>query len=91
MARKRHDSRQIQLESGGKVTVEFDFSMFDLSGRDREFVTYLIDMIHDFEAATKAEVKSGRPKSGADRPAPRSATAPTTGSSSVDSHGDDAA
>ncbi len=51
MAKKRHDTRSIELQSGGTVSVSFDFSIFDLTGRDREFVTYLIDMVRDYEAA----------------------------------------
>ncbi len=68
MARKRSDTRSIELQSGGTVTVGFDFSIFDLTGRDREFVTYLIDMIRDYEAAKKdrtATRRQGSPSPGA--------------------------
>ncbi len=67
MAKKRSDTRSIELQSGGTVTVGFDFSIFDLTGRDREFVTYLIDMIRDYEAA-KTDRSTTR-KQGSSKPA----------------------
>ena len=66
MARKRRDTHEVELRSGGKITVSFDFSMFDLTDTDREFVSYLIDTIQDYKATKvgSANSASSRPSSG---------------------------
>ena len=65
MAKKHQDSRNVELQSGGTVTVSFDFSIFDLTGTDREFVTYLIDMIRDYETTKTDRATSTRSSSAA--------------------------
>ena len=60
MAKKHQNARMVELESGGTITVSFDFSVFDLSGRDREFVNYLVDMMRDYEKAKAEQTKAKR-------------------------------
>ena len=57
---KKTDARSVELQSGGTVTVSFDFSVFDLTGRDREFVNYLVDMLRDYEKAKADRAKAKR-------------------------------
>lgn len=60
MAKKHQNARMVELESGGTITVSFDFSVFDLSGRDREFVNYLVDMMRDYEKAKTEQTRAKR-------------------------------
>ena len=62
MAKKHQDARSVELQSGGTITVTFDFSVFDLTGRDREFVNNLVDMMRDYEKAKaeRAKARSGQ-------------------------------
>ncbi|MDH3678445.1 MAG: hypothetical protein OEV40_00720 [Acidimicrobiia bacterium] len=53
-ASKRQDSRRVELQSGGTVTVILNCSVFDLTMEDRDFVTRMIDMVRDYEAVNVA-------------------------------------
>lgn len=51
MARNKtkSDTRTVQLQSGGQVTVTLEGNVFDLGGADRDFVSSLIEMVQAYE------------------------------------------
>jgi hypothetical protein len=44
------NTKRIQLRSGGTLTLEFSFDLFDLDKADREFVFQLIDQLNEYSS-----------------------------------------
>ena len=51
------NSKTVTLESGGTITLSYDFDLFDLTPDDRKFVNGLIDTLRDYTAASGAKRK----------------------------------
>ena len=47
---RRLNAKEVKLRSGGTLTLELSFNLFDLDGADREFVFELIDHLNEYSA-----------------------------------------
>jgi len=56
---RREYTRTIRLESGGTVTISGDFSLYDLTPNDREFIGKIADLFSEFEAQLTTASKEG--------------------------------
>ncbi|MGI9615560.1 MAG: hypothetical protein ACR2QO_21790 [Acidimicrobiales bacterium] len=57
MARKHRETHTVVLDSGGKISFKLNFRNFQLTERDRELVTHLIDTVRDFEGIEVVEAE----------------------------------
>ncbi|MGI9614592.1 MAG: hypothetical protein ACR2QO_16900 [Acidimicrobiales bacterium] len=57
MARKHRETHTVVLESGGKISFKLNFRNFQLTARDRELVTQLIDTVRDYEGIELVEAE----------------------------------
>jgi hypothetical protein len=85
--KKAPDVRTVDLRSGGTVTVELNASAFDLVGRDREFVTQLVDLVQSYGSSGGTDGQPGpsRPRKAGPR---KSRTDAPPDSAEVDSPSD---
>lgn len=94
--------RHIALNSGGSITLSYDFDLFELTPEDRMFVNGVIDSLRSYEKTQAASTNKGStgkgsastrpgPKGSADSvksggPAPKGSRRTKGGGSSRDSH-----
>jgi len=57
---RRKYTRTIRLESGGTVTISGEFSLYELTPRDRELIGKTTDLFSEFEtASTPPSIEAG--------------------------------